>query len=303
MEKNISDLVKPALEIIAAKQADGLSALQAHKALIEASLAKEKRRNPLKDEIKDEIIESKTLIPSFLPLCSDGVRAVPNAVLRGALFGVVEKGRRKYEKNVCKATVSGLTIKFTGEQLDQADLDVWAECLCLNQGSLLGKEIYFSSNSFLAAIGRTVGKSNRDWLHSCFRRLMTSLVELSYEQYCYSGQLLHHWYRDEKTGRNCLVLNQKLLPFFQKRFWTGLSIEQRCLLKGKPLAQWLHSFYSTHSQPFPYKVETLMSLCGSGVAVLKKFRQMLKKSLVDLSNATGWKCSIQDNDLVEVKKN
>jgi len=45
-----------------------------------------------------------------------------------------------------------------------------------------------------------------------------------------------------------------------------------------------------------------MNLCGSGVRVLKKFRQMLKKSLIDLSNATGWECSIDKNDLVKVKK-
>jgi len=148
--------------------------------------------------------------------------------LRGALFGVVEKGSRKYEKNVLKATVNSLSDKFTGEQLDQADLDVWIECL---------------------------------------------------------------------------RLNQKLLPFFQSQFWTGLSVEHRGKLKSKSLTLWLHSFYSTHSKPYDYKVEKLMFLCGSKVALMWKFRQMLKKSLTDLSKVTGWKCLIDENDLVQVKKN
>lgn len=242
------------------------------------------------------------LLPHILPNCSEKISAIPNAVLRGALFGVVGKGYRKYQKNVVKAAINGVTVKFTGEQLDQADLDVWAECLRLNQGVLLGQKIYFSSNAFLARIGRSTGKPNRDWLHDSLRRLMTSLVEIGDGRCFYSGQLLHHWYRDENTGKNSLKLNQELLSLFQAQLWTGLSTEQRFELKGKPLAQWLHGFYSTHENPFGYKVDTLLRLCGSDINFLWKFRQMIKKSLIDLSAATNWKCWIDEHDLVQVKK-
>jgi len=297
MVKNISDLMQPALEALAKKQDEGLNILEAHKAFINASLEKEKREKKSKD------IENKTPIFSLLPACSDNIRAVPNAFLRGALFGVVEKGSRKYEKNVLKATVNSLSVKFTGEQLDQADLDVWIECLRLNQRIPLGETIYFSSNLFLKEIKRSTGKTNREWLHSCFRRLMSAVVEIGDGCCFYTGQLLQHWERNEKTGQNSIILNQKLLPFFQSQFWTGLSVEHRGKLKGKSLTLWLHSFYSTHSKPYDYKVEKLMFLCGSEVALMWKFRQMLKKSLTDLSKVTGWKCLIDEHDLVQVKKN
>ena len=259
-----------------------------------------------KENALHKIVKSDTtsceLIPHILPDCSENILALPNAVLRGALFGVVGKGRRKYENNVIKVAISGVTIKFSGRQLDQSDLDVWAECLRLNHGVPLGQKIYFSSNVFLASIGRNNGKTDRNWLHDSLRRLMTSLVEIGDGQCFYSGQLLHHWYRDEKTGKNSLKLNHELLSLFQHNLWTGLLIQQRFKLKGKPLAQWLHGFYSTHEKPFSYKTETLMNLCGSEVSALKTFKQKLKKSLIDLSVATGWQCSISENDLVSIKK-
>lgn len=294
--KNISDLMKPVFETLAEEEINGLSALEIHNAFIEASIAKEKIKK------KQKVIENKMIVSYLLPSCSDKVLAVPNAVLRGSLFGVVGKGRRKHEDNVLKTTINGISVRYTGKQLDQADLDVWAECFRLNQGLRLGEEMFFSSKAFLLGIGRNNGKTDRDWLYSCFRRLMGAVVEIGDGNCFYTGQLLQHWCRDEKTGKNSLVLNQKLLPFFQTHFWTGLMLEQRLLLKNKSLAKWLHGFYSTHQKPFEYKVEKLMALCGSDVLVVKTFKQKLKKALIELSSVTGWECLIDTNHLVHVKK-
>ena len=46
-----------------------------------------------------------------------------------------------------------------------------------------------------------------------------------------------------------------------------------------PLAKWLHSFYSTHKEPFPFKVETLHKLTASGAKELRTFRAKLKIAL------------------------
>lgn len=99
-----------------------------------------------------------------------------------------------------------------------------------------------------------------------------------------------------------IALNPNIAAFFSSEVWTGLSLFERNKLKGKSLAQWLHGFYSSHARPFLYKIDTIKELCGSDVQLSKKFKQMLKKSLSDLSSATGWKCCIDDNDLVNVKK-
>lgn len=295
MAKNIPDLMKSVLETLAVKQANGLSALEAHKALIEESIAKENKQ-------KNVIIEDETPTSYLLPFCDHHFRPIPNAILRSALFGVVAKGKRKYEENVLKASVNGLTIKYTGQQLDQLDLDVWVECVHRHKGLNLGEPITFSTYNFLKSIGRKTGKSEYEWLRKTLMRLHVCAIEIGDGRFFYVGHLLHEWRRDEETGENIIVLNSKLADFFSVAMWTGISIKERMLFKNKPLTQWLHSFYSTHRKPFGYKVENLRNLCGSNILELKKFKYNLKKSLIDLSNATGWECSIDKNNLVHVKR-
>ncbi|PJG59465.1 plasmid replication initiator TrfA [Aeromonas cavernicola] len=240
-------------------------------------------------------------IPTELPACAEGKRPVPNAILRSALFGIVAKGARKYEQRVLKAAVNGITVKFTGQQLDQSDLDVWLGCLQFLKKAPAGTQVYFSMYGFLKHLGRNTGKSDREWLRNSLTRLSACLIELGDGLHFYNGHLINDYYRNEVEGEYVLTLNPKILSFFSSELWTGLDLDKRRQLKGKTLSQWLHGFYSTHSSPHPYKVETLKRLCGSE-ADLKEFRRMLKKALSDLSRATEWICWIDENGLANVKK-
>lgn len=258
--------------------------------------------NAVPDAVLDDPAIDARELPEYIPIISEQKRAVPNAILRSSLFGVVGKGNRKYEENVLKATVQGLTVKFTGKQLDQADLDVYLECVRRCAKHPLGELVRFSIYDFLKSIGRSTGKSDHDWVKSCLTRLFVCGIEIGDGRFFYEGHLINEKYRDEKTGEFVIALNPKIAAFFSGEVWTGLLLRERNSLKGKPLAQWLHGFYSSHENPFPYRVETIKELCGSEVSVLWKFRQMLKKSLIDLSTGTGWQCWIDGGDLVNVRK-
>lgn len=251
--------------------------------------------------------DSETAIDSeseekYLPASKSNHAPLPNAVLRSALFSVVGKGNRKFEKKVQKASFNGYTVKYTGEQLDQADLDVWLECLSRCQETALGYTVRFSSYEFLKSIGRDTGKSQYNWLNDSLSRMQVSGVELSDGKFSYMGSLINDIYREEETGENCLVLNPKIAVCFGDSGWTGINRLIRMQLKGKPLTQWLHGFYSSHTNPLPIKVVTLKMLCGSEVSELYKFRQMLKKSLLELATATDWTCEIDNTDKVIVVK-
>lgn len=250
----------------------------------------------------DAPIKDVDIFPETLPIVSESKRAVPNAILRSSLFGVVGKGHREYKENELKATVQGLTVKFTGKQLDQADLDVYLECIRRCSNHTLGSFVRFSIYDFLKSIGRNTGKSDHEWIKKSFLRLSANAVEIGDGRFFYRGSLLNEEFRDEKTGEFVIVLNPKIAGFFSSEVWTGLSLLERNKLKGKSLAQWLHGFYSSHARPFQYKVNTIKELCGSDVELSKKFKQMLKKSLADLSVATGWQCWIDEDNLVNVKK-
>ena len=49
-----------------------------------------------------------------LPLWPAELRACPSCVLRSALFGVVQRGRRKALERAILATWEGVTIRYTG---------------------------------------------------------------------------------------------------------------------------------------------------------------------------------------------
>lgn len=247
---------------------------------------------------KSELADASTVLPEVSPV----KRVAPNAMLRGSLFGIVGKGSRKYEEKVLKATIGEIFVKYTGKQLDQTDLDVYLECIYRCAKSLLGEEVRFFAYDFLKSIGRDTGKSQYEWLKDSLLRLMTCAVEIGDGRFFYAGHIVNDNYRDEETGEFVISLNPKIAAFFSTDMWTGLSLKERYALKGKPLCQWLHGFYSTHAKPHPYKVETIKNLCGSQRGELKKFRYDLKKSLLDLSAATGWQCWIDDNNLVNVNK-
>ena len=234
-----------------------------------------------------------------LPLWPAATRGAPNAVLRGALFAAVHKDRQYMDRELI-ASQRGITVRFTGKQLDQADLDVWEQTLHLARTQALGTCCRFTEKGFLKALGRQSGKSGRDWLRSAFARLAGAVVELTQDGRTYGGTLLE-FYRDEDTGRTVLEINPKLAPFFSPTRWTQIDWAQRQQLRGKPLALWLHGFYASHAKPHPLTVAYLHKLSGSQTKQLWKFKQNLTQALRDLEAAGAIRGFEIRDDLVRVQ--
>lgn len=247
-------------------------------------------------------VQPATLVQLSLPLWPDAVRGVPNAVLRSALFGAIKRGKRAFQQGVKKASVGGLTVIHTGPQLDQADLDVWEQCLHLSRTGGLGTRILFSAGGFLKAIERGAGGKDMEWLKNAFRRLSSSVVEVSDGKRAYFGPMLIAGARDDETGQYVIEMNPKIAALFGVDAWSSVEFQARMALKKQPLAQWLHGFYSSHAKPFPMKVETLHRLCGSEAKLMKHFRSELRDALQLVAEVTGWSWEVGDGDLVHVTK-
>ena len=234
-----------------------------------------------------------------LPLWPEPKRGAPNVVLRGALFAAVHKDRRYMDRELLAAQ-RGISIRFTGKQLDQADLDVWEQALHLARTQALGTRCRFTEKGFLKALGRQSGKSGRDWLRSVFARLAGAVVELTQDGRTYGGTLLE-FYRDEDTGRTVLEINPKLAPFFGPTRWTQIDWEQRQRLRAKPLALWLHGFYASHAAPHALSVEYLHKLSGSQTKQVWKFKQNLTQALEELVGVGAIKAFEIRDELVHVR--
>lgn len=245
-----------------------------------------------------------------LPYWHEQTRGIPNICLRSALFGVIQRGRRKAVKGELIAAVKGLDIRYTGWRLDQGDFDVLAHALHLVSLQQSTEEyVQLTGKGFLHGIGRKVGKSGREWLKDSFRRLTGSAVEIKLEtkdgyginSYTYAGSLIDEFYYNADGQSYFLKINPKLAKLFDAG-WTQLQWRQRLLLKTD-LAKWLHGFYASHRAPYAMKVDSLRHLCGSNCGRLSDFRGKLRGALEELINAkllASW--SIDREDKVHVQK-
>ena len=218
-----------------------------------------------------------------LPLWPEAKRGAPNAVLRGALFPAIQgKNRVGLLRKELIATQDGVRIRYTGAQLDQADLDVWEHALHLARTQALGSECHFTAHGFLKALGRHTGTTAHEWLAEALDRLSATSVQITAGRRTYFGSLIEEGVRDEETGRYVVVINPKLARFYGRSHWTQIDWAQRQALRRKPLALWLHGFYATHAKPYSLTVEYLHKLSGSQTKRLRKFKENLSQALSDL---------------------
>lgn len=223
-----------------------------------------------------------------LPLWPDHVRAVPNGFLRSALFGVVAKGNRRFVKTERVAALDGIEIKYTGERLDQSDLDVWETVLHITRVQALGKHCRVTSYRLLKLMGKTDSGKNRETLHARITRLRAGAIEIKQGRYIFIGGLLDEARKDEVTQEWLITVNPRLRDLYSPDQFTMVDWAVRNALDGHQLAQWLHGFYASHARPFPIKVETLHMLCGSEAGLISDFKKKLRKALdavAETSNA------------------
>lgn len=238
-------------------------------------------------------------LPVQFPVWPELQRGSPNAFLRSAVFSAIQGKERRYMQNELIVSQKGYEIRFTGMKLDQSDFDVWLQAAHIARNSPLGDVCVITAWSFLKSIGRSQGKSDYEWLKNSLRRLQTSMIEIKNGDEWIGINLLIR----TKGNNNTKLLNIQFDPLLVKLFasdnWTSLQWDIRNKLKGKPLALWLHGFYTTHKNPYPIKVETLMAMCGSESRDKWGFKRKLKKALDLLQEVAGFETNIKE-DLVFV---
>lgn len=208
---------------------------------------------------------------------ADDKRAAPNAIFRSALFPALNnKLGRKFLKEQKLYAVGGVEVRFTGEQFDQTDLDVYLEILNFSKGIPLGQPIKFSAYAMLKTLGRATGSANHKWLHSVLIRLRSGTVELLTSKARYFGGLIEGGFKDEITKHYEVILNPNYAVLFGFGMWSAIDREQRRSLAKNSTAKALHAYYSTHTGSSLHHYETL-----AGVAGLEgKNKTAIKNSLI-----------------------
>ena len=85
---------------------------------------------------------------------------------------------RRFIKDALLATVDGVEIRFTGEQLNQDDHDLLMQLIFMARATALGKWVTVSAYAILKALGRKVsGKQYRE-LRTDISRLAAGMVSI-----------------------------------------------------------------------------------------------------------------------------
>ncbi|MCG9891172.1 MAG: hypothetical protein MH252_08855 [Thermosynechococcaceae cyanobacterium MS004] len=237
-----------------------------------------------------------------LPLWHEPKRGTPNSFIRSALFAAIQSKDRTFVKDKILASQEGITVKFTGEQLNQEDLTVWETLVHLARKNPLGHEFSFTGYGILKTLGLPKSTDHYKTLEASINRLTACLVRIENKKYVYGGGLIHSFVIDKDTKHFKIELNRELIKLFSEDDWTGIEWQQRLELRRKPLAQALHAYFSSHSKPHPIKLTTLKALTGSRNTQPAGFKRNCRNAL-DALVKIGFLQSYEMNcDLVMVQR-
>jgi hypothetical protein len=241
------------------------------------------------------------------PLFPEATRPVSNDMARSALFSCIQGKDRHFIKDALLATVDGVEIRFTGEQLNQDDHDLLMTLVFLARTPVLGKWVTVSAYAILKALGRKVsGKQYRE-LRADISRLAAGMVSIrnARDRIEFIGHHLIAQASQHEVSRHWIYrLDPELGPLYGDMTHTLIDWDKRRALKGKDLARWVQLYMATHAKPYPVKVNTLRQLSGSRAKALRNFRAQLRLALDDLvanEDIVDWRIEMPD-DLVFVDR-
>lgn len=211
---------------------------------------------------------------------NEAMRICPYVFLRSAVFGIAEKGKRKYFDDALLASTSEFTARFTGLQLDQTDLDVWLELVHLLRYLPVGSTVTTSHLDLLTMLGKADSGQNRQALQRQITRLQEATVNVCKASGSYVGGLIS----TVACGKTLTIrLDPRIVELFAGKRFTRMQHAVRGELT--PLGKWLYGYFSTHIQPPPIRVDEIKRLCGSNATDLNAFRYSLQSTLKQLKRA------------------
>jgi hypothetical protein len=218
----------------------------------------------------------------YLPTCREDRRGSPNSFLRSALFAAIQGKDRANFKKAELFSQQGITITYTGEQLNQEDMTVWLALVDLMKKDPLGTECKFTAHEVLKYMGLPTGGTQYEQLEMSVQRMTACLVRIETEEYIYGRSLIEGFDIDKNTNQYRVQLSRDLIKLFGDNDWTAMNWEQRKQLKNKPLCLKLHDYYSSHEKPLPVSFGFLSSITGSVNKQKAGFKAKVKIALEEL---------------------
>lgn len=228
------------------------------------------------------------------------IRAIPNYIVRSAVFGIKASGKDVFLKNAQLPCLTGNThtLRYDGEKLGQLDFDVfqiiseiWHKIRCPDT-------ITISKYKILTLLKKTDCQDNYQALVASLDRLKscTFFLETSTHRYC-RGLINGHTI-DKQTCEMSILIQPDFMTLFDADRTCYQDFEKRRSLRGES-TKWLYNFYSSQQHVQSHDINFIRELCGSECE-LKQFRHKLGQSLQQLVDKAAIKAYELDGYRVSV---
>ena len=253
------------------------------------------------------IIDAR-MLQTILPMWDDDNRGVPNPLIRSGLFSVKNTEKREYLPKLHIASLSNYDVSYTGQDLQQDDLTVWMSLINLARNQPMSDSVLFTGYQLIKDMGWRMHSDSYRRAKQSIERLKVTGIEISTNNSdsAYSGSLIREyaWTASDLKGnaRWMVRFEPTVSMLFMEDTTTLLEWETRKSIGTRAtLALFLHSFYSSHRDPIPFKVEKLYELCRSGDS-LSSFRRNIKNALNKLVDVGFLTMFTIKEDTVHVQK-
>ena len=248
------------------------------------------------------------MLQTVLPMWDDDNRGVPNPLIRSGLFSVRNTEKREYLPKLHIASLSNYNVSYTGQDLQQDDLTVWMSLINLARNQPMSDSVLFTGYQLIKDMGWRMHSDSYRRAKQSIERLKVTGIEISTNnsESAYSGSLIREYAwtaSDDKGNARWMVRFEPTVSMlFMEDTTTLLEWETRKSIGTRAtLALFLHSFYSSHRDPIPFKVEKLYELCRSGDS-LSSFRRNIKNALTKLVDVGFLTMFVVKDDTVHVQK-
>lgn len=261
---------------------------------------------PFSETFRD-LLAGIAAMPKFLPGWPEAQRAMPNEILRSALFNCRNRNQpRLFMKDAEIAVIGDGTVIYRGEELRQDDELVWLHLMHLVKKLPLGECVEFTPYSFVRVLGWPIKGQSYQRLRVCLSRMQATAIRIQSKRLgCFISVSLVQMFKSknermENLNRWQVWVGKEMRLLFDEEFLTRMNWETRKSLPDG-IASKLFGYWSSHREPFPVRIATLQSLCGSGMT-MKHFREELKRSLFLLQKVGFLESWQYRDDTVTVKR-
>jgi hypothetical protein len=219
--------------------------------------------------------------------------------LASDLFTARKLGPRPWREGVLLATSwPGVSVRFSGERLDQDDLDAFLGCALLafrNPGRHLG-----STRFTLRELTRLIRPKGRRFAAHCLERslwrLAAARVEIEGEdgQVQIQARLIHALLRDSAAGVCSMELNPRIMDGFRSATSLERLIATRAPLGTGPFRRWLVGFLANTSACLRLDLPGLRRQSGLSHQPMAAFRVRAIAAMQDLLDL-GYIASLEPN--------